>query len=269
MSRAAALTATDLDLCVVPAGIAWVGSTRVEVEATASAWGHRLIDPTYGPEDLLEWLSKEVEVHPVEVRPFLLARHPVTVADYACFRQATGHRAAPAVSSIDLDVEPERADHPVAGLDLPDVQAYCSWQSDRLGRDVRLPTEAEWEWAARGPDRPAYPWGDDFDPDRCATWESSPNRTVPVGSHPAAASWVGAEDLAGNVEEWTSTPYSPYPGGALVVDHLAVANPDGYLVIRGGSCGMGGDAARSARRHGPIGGEAFSHRGLRMVVEGR
>ncbi|NDJ61162.1 MAG: SUMF1/EgtB/PvdO family nonheme iron enzyme [Chloroflexi bacterium] len=82
-------------------------------------------------------------------------------------------------------------------------------------RGGRLPTEAEWEYAARGPDSLVFPWGDAFDPERVVFFENTDRESMAVGSRPAGASWVGALDLSGNVTEWTSTTYDqgryPYP----------------------------------------------------------
>lgn len=96
-----------------------------------------------------------------------------------------------------------RRDHPVTEVNWFQARAYCAWQNSRL------PTEAEWEWAARGPKRWVWPWGDEFECRRacssvrpCRAYES-----CPVGSHPRGISAQGVEDLAGNVWEWTEDAY--------------------------------------------------------------
>lgn len=101
-----------------------------------------------------------------------------------------------------------------SGDDLPrervswvDAVAFCE------GRGGRLPSEAEWEYAARGPSNWRYPWGNSFDETQLNYYETrnSYSNTAPVGSFPDGASWVGALDMAGNVWEWTSSSYSDYP----------------------------------------------------------
>lgn len=111
-----------------------------------------------------------------------------------------------------------------------DAAAYCA------ARDARLPTEAEWEYAARGPKAPVYPWGDDFiDSNVVSSWQVTARRTEPVTGRSAGVSWVGAHNMSGNVWEWTSTLYAPYPYDA---DDGREDETDMFAprVVRGGSC---------------------------------
>ncbi len=98
-----------------------------------------------------------------------------------------------------------RGDHPVVLVDYEDAQAYCHWRGGMEQRPLRLPSEAEWEKAARGDDGRIFPWGDEFDPRRLNSLDKGPYDTLPVGRFPLGASPYGVQDMAGMVFEWTAS----------------------------------------------------------------
>lgn len=140
-------------------------------------------------------------IHAVSLRPFQIGRFEVTHAQYAAFLAATGRTAPAHWANPNFMADTQ----PVVGVNYEDAAAFCHWAGGRL------PTEAEWEYAARGRDRRRYPWGnDDPDPARAIFHRDIGfGHTLPVGSAPQGASPFGVQDLAGNVFEWCADWYDP------------------------------------------------------------
>ena len=139
-----------------------------------------------------------------------------------------------------------RANQPVVGVNWYEAMAYAAWLSRVTGKIYRLPTEAEWEWAARRAGR-RYPWGDGWEAQRANSSESRLGQPSPVGIYPHGATPDGVHDLAGNVYEWTLSLYRPYP---YVADdgREAVASA-GMRVMRGGSWYVSQHRLRCAFRY--------------------
>ena len=137
---------------------------------------------------------------------YWMGKTPVTNAQYAAFVKATGHQAPGHWQSSTIPSGKEH--HPVVNVSWEDAAAFCTWASQVTGREVRLPTEAEWEKAARGTDGRIYPWGNQApDKSRC-NFAGNENGTTPVGQYsPQGDSPYGCVDMAGNVWEWCADWY--------------------------------------------------------------
>jgi formylglycine-generating enzyme required for sulfatase activity len=186
--------------------------------------------------------------HRVYLPEYWIARTPVTQAQYQTYLAATK------VGAPDLweggKPLPGLEQHPVVSVSWEDARRYCAWLAETARREVRLPTEAEWEKAARGADGRVYPWGDAWDAARCNTAESAREAMSPVGSYPQGASPYGVLGLAGNVWEWTSSaragyPYDPDDGRETVVE-----GDERRRIVRGGSFLLDRRYARCAVRYG-------------------
>lgn len=229
-----------IEWCHVPAGYFLMGSTNSDPKAR----------------------DDEKPQHRVYLSGYWISKYPITNAQYRQFVQAIGHRQP---DHWQKGYPQDKQDHPVVYVSWSDAVAFCQWASGRTGQTVRLPTEAEWEKAARGTDGRIYPWGDRWQTGRCNNQDAGINGTTPVGQYPAGASPYGMQDMAGNVWEWTSTiwgynyPYQADDGRE---------NPDSadkWHIMRGGSWWNEAQSVRAAfRSHGRN--DWLNFRGFRVVV---
>ncbi len=203
-------------MVLISEGSFWMGAQNAKLEEEAAEFG----------------ISKPMVLDAMPARriylpAFFIDRTEVTNRAYYRFTRAAGFPELPQWRSGRPD--PDQEELPVAYVSWPEANAYCRW------RGKRLPTEAEWEKAARGPDGWIYPWGYFFDPRR-ANVGGLRSGPMPVGSLPMGKSLYGANDMIGNVWEWTADWYGPYTGSSYSGDEFGKR----FRVVRGSSwAGLG------------------------------
>ncbi len=244
------MSTTQLDFVLIPAGEFIMGSNR-RVDRRAGA--------------------DEFPQHRLHVTDYHIMRFPVTNGQYAAFLAASGRKTP--LGWPGAEATAGKADDPVVGVALHDALAFAAWAAQETGLPLRLPTEPEWEKAARGPDGRLYPWGNEWDPARCNNREAHASGAVAVRAYaPAGDSPYGVAGMAGNVQTWCLSLFGPYPYEAtdgrerLLADPQsaslfpgfyetgAIANAErfeassGKIVVRGGSWHGSRDQARCAYR---------------------
>jgi formylglycine-generating enzyme required for sulfatase activity len=232
-------------------GTAWQwsdGSAMVYVPASAFWMGSGESDPNANPDELPQ--------HVVNLDAFWIDRTEVTNAQYRrCVKDGGCSKPSQTTSYLRETYydDSQYDDYPIIHVGWEQANTYCAWAGKRL------PTEAEWEKAARGPDGRIYPWGNNFDgtlanfcdascsfPQKTLLWDDGYRDTAPVGSYKGGASPYGAWDMAGNVHEWTTSLARPYPYDAA--DGREDQGATGQRVVRGGSLGGGQPGMRTASR---------------------
>lgn len=219
-----------LDLVRIPAGEFLMGSDPVKDEYAGDA---------------------EQPQHRVYISEFYIGKYPVTNEQYAVFVKATKYKV-PGHWEKDK-IPPGQENHPVVMVAWEDTTAFCEWLSQETARTFRLPTETEWEKAARGTDGRIYPWGNQWDKSRLngTGWKS--RGTTPVGQYsPEGDSPYGSVDMAGNVWECCSDWSDMQAYQRRTKSNLK--DPQGskqsnYRVIRGGSFGSNEGLTRCACRN--------------------
>jgi formylglycine-generating enzyme required for sulfatase activity len=242
------------ELIEIPAGTFVSGSDRAERD-----YAYALDEAAYGNAvtRTQQWYEGESQRSLAHTEAYAIMTTPVTNAQYAAFVHATKHRA-PDVDRKTWESyglrhtyaetrrfawrkgEPPqgREEHAVVLVNVSDAKAYARWLGKISGHVWRLPSEDEWEKAARGTDGRYFPWGNDYDPARLNSADRGPFDTTPAGSFVTGASPFGLLDAAGQVFEWTTA-----------------IDEDGKVVVKGGSwddkgCGVCRPAARHARPPG-------------------
>jgi formylglycine-generating enzyme required for sulfatase activity len=218
--------------------------------------------------------EREQPQHSLFLPDFYLARVPVTNAQYAAFVQSAGYPSPE--HWPDGNPPPGKEEHPVVNASWYDALAYCRWLSQLSGRSYRLPSEAEWEKAARGEKGRLYPWGDAWDAGRCNSKESGRDDTTPGGAFPLGASPYGLLDMAGNVYQWTLSlwgrdikepafgyPYDPADGREELEADQGVLR-----VLRGGAYFYDARYARTAHRVKSYPDYRVRTRGFRVCCDG-
>jgi formylglycine-generating enzyme required for sulfatase activity len=217
---------------------------------------------------------REIEL----TRPFYIGRHEVTAGQFAAFLAAEPGRlpAQEKLGEMGLELVGDAVrpfegleDQPVASVSHVQARSFCRWASKLSGLKIGLPGEVEWEYAARGPESPKYPWGEEWDEALCSAGrrDSGP---VAVGSFPDGASWCGAEDMAGSVFEWCADKwderrYRKLPRRAPPV--LGAGSSSGMRVIRGGSFVSNDYICRASFRNAITGSASHREVGLRVKAK--
>jgi formylglycine-generating enzyme required for sulfatase activity len=250
----------------IPAGPFLMGTPEGEVDELLRLV--REVEYKDAPRELIE---RETSQHEVTLGAYGISRYPVTNAEFARFVEDGGYAAREHWTEAGWKQkesagwtqprywEDERwndPSQPVVGVSWYEALAYCRWLAAKTGRAHRLPSEAEWEKAARSADGRRYPWGNDWDPSRCNNQETGPGHTTPVGQYPQGDSPYGVSDMVGQVWEWCSSKYGgtgaapefgyPYTPG----DGREDLEGDDTRIIRGGSWNDGAGWCRCAYRGG-------------------
>lgn len=207
------------------------GHDLIEIPEGMSCLGSDLHDP-YASE-------RERPLREVFISTFWISRHPTTRRQFANYlRDLTGGLGGGQNAEAALALAREdsaRADFPITQIGWDAAHSYCAWLSAKFGVNADLPTEAEWEKAARGGDDRLWPWGNHFRPEWCCSIESGRTDFCEVQDLPEGASPYGAMHMAGLVWEWCRDYYDPYAHRSAALVNPVNSVPAPQRVVKGGS----------------------------------
>lgn len=217
------------------------------------------------------WWGDSSPAHRVTLLPYWIGKYEVTVAQYEAFMKDTGFK--PELPPRDVRAPSDQ--HPATGLEWYDAEAFSIWLSTRESMVYRLPTEAEWEFAARGTDGRLHPWGSESPDTKIhGNWDrfgfiahGGAGALEPVGSYPRGASPFGVLDMSGNAAEWCNDDYVPN-----YYRFSPAQNPYGPLVLKGllkvqrGSSWRDGYDMKTTDRQGVYADLPYDHHGFRLVM---
>lgn len=261
-------TTDGMVMVYVPAGEFEMGSDDSEVDTALE-----MCNTYYEGDCQREWFEVEQPVHATALNAFWIDRTEVTIAQYqrcveaeACEPPARSNSDTRATYYGDVAYN----DYPIVNVNWEQANVYCEWAGGRL------PTEAEWEYAARGPEGRRYPWGNEYDGARlnscdvnCGySWaeeqfDDGYGDTAPVGSYPDGASWSGVLDLAGNVWEWTADWFGEYT--AERQENPSGSSSGAGRAVRGDSADGTRAVSRGVARHGMAANRTYEYTGFRCV----
>lgn len=230
----------------IPAGEFIMGNEDIEKDGMAKEFGERKV----------RYYEDERPMRKVYLKGFYIDKYEVTNSEYMVFISNTGYKH-PLTWENGTYAKGED-NHPVNNVTWFDADKYCLWAGKRL------PSEEEWEKAARGPNRNIYPWGNEYDEKK---GNLSKGTTMPIGSYETDKSYYGVYDMGGNVMEWTDAWYKPYPGSKAENSDFG----ETYRVLRGGLGSvlghyiMGKIYTRSSFRHYYSPGGAGDDGGIRCA----
>jgi formylglycine-generating enzyme required for sulfatase activity len=229
-------------VCNVPAGPFFMGS-----------------DPQRDPQAK----ANELPQTEIDIPAFHIATYPLTVAEYACAVQVE----AVFLPRASWPRQQRKPDHPVVNIMWRQARDYARWLAQVTGEPWRLPTEAEWEKAARSTGGRLYPWGDHWDTERAHTYASRPHMTMPVGCYTQGVSLYGVQEMTGTVWEWTRSRAVSYPYRIETSEDI-LGDDLSDRVLRGGSWRSPSEEARVAARRFSSLISIENDRGVRLALGG-
>ena len=221
--------------------------------------GRFLMGMDYDESDSLSNIDESPQ-HIKNLSEYLIGKYPVTNKQYLLFTQQTGYKYP--IHLVDGIIPEGKENHPVVNVSLMDVHYFCKWMCETTNYFIFVPGEAQWEKSARGENGKLYPWGNSDPDDSMLNYRNTIQDTTSVDQFPKGCSCYGACDMAGNVWEWTESPFVGYRGDKFNPSYFL---GDKHYVIRGGSWASRDCDVRCANREGKFYADRENNLGFRCA----